>query len=347
MATLMLSSCACFGKVDPEDIISVTEILNGQNYGDSVYFKVEEPYSQKGKVYDVISEENFLSTIGPGRKFLYKWFPTKNAQAGLIKISTDSQGDQFKTTKNKTVEIIKEAGLPVYTSCLLYGRILNLFPVDEVNSGFVMGVVDSDLEYAYDMTGNIDWYEKNASVTHWDGVTYMTNALTGVERPYYKTLDDIGNKTFYADLMYGQKWIDERKKSVDAIVPTLEVTNVVRRTEKASITIDKVTYYDVTNKTIVISPDIVGLNSVLEFTYPKYSIEGSNGVYSIKRTGSCIDALTVHVITNGHWCANLTWKADESGTKSVNITFPVRDEFDDTTPFEVLVKTLNRKTGVR
>jgi len=347
---IFATSVECSAKIDPEDIMSVDSVYPGQNYGDTIYYSVLKPYKVKGKYYALVGEDAFITALGTNKCFLFKWYPKTSESSWsskAVKINTDNEGNQFKTSGSgvsKTVLAIESAGLSIYTCSGVPVKILSLFDQSVIDSGFVLGVVDSNLQYAYDISDRTTWYSTQGSVRSWDGVTYQTD-LGGNESPNYETLDDRGNKALTEDLLYGVKWIEEKRKGAAAMTPTLEKTNIVYRTEKVQVT--NVEYYYVTNKTVVVNPDLKGLDSVLDFTYPKYSTEGTNGLYTVNRDGTCSDELTIHILTNGYFCGNLTWKSGESGRKSLRIHYGIEDEFDDNRPLEILIKSLNRKVGTR
>jgi hypothetical protein len=101
-------------------------------------------------------------------------------------------------------------------------------------------------------------------------------------------------------------------------------------------------YYCNLSDDCVITNEIPLEGSVFRFDMPPFMTEGETNSLTITRLASYNDNVTLHILTNGWWMADVIFDSGESGSKSVALDMPIDDSFDMWKGIEVCIKTLNR-----
>ena len=73
-----------------------------------------------------------------------------------------------------------------------------------------------------------------------------------------------------------------------------------------------------------------------------YTREGTRYVFDITRSGDAKEALTLIVLVDGDYYADVRWNVGEFGAKQVAIDVPTTDKYDDGDNIVVSIKSLNR-----
>lgn len=86
-------------------------------------------------------------------------------------------------------------------------------------------------------------------------------------------------------------------------------------------------------------------HSLITIDRPTSVTEGKDIRLTFTRSGSVDDNLVLHVITNGFFCADVSWKSGEDGSRSIVVPTSITPEYDDNRSMDFLVKTLNRRVA--
>ena len=83
------------------------------------------------------------------------------------------------------------------------------------------------------------------------------------------------------------------------------------------------------------------LSQNVSVSHPGWVTEGESSYIQFSRNGDTGNPLTIHVLTNGVWLADVNWRTSDTAVKQIPIKVERTDEFDHGRPVTVTIRVLD------